>query len=230
MFINIGHDSDDENDMGEDTFYSVGKVFTFRLSNGVHVIPAEDAPKVRDALNYEIPREPSEYERQEVTHYTRSYNNQVDTRRKDVPLGFIEIDRNIARQIAGRPLNTYIYFKNPAGQYGFLIENHRKYRFKNLGSIPNPSSLIGRILRQIPSGHLINKRYIRDKGIYADNQVGKAVIDILALEGFLERKAPADSRRLEVYVRTRKASELEVENDHEPHKVLVSSSPQTTSQ
>lgn len=197
---------------------NVIKNFEFTLRDGQRVLLDQDeAEQIRDYLNKELPK----VEPVSIKTYTEKLEDMdittdssyVHIEHKPVSIGFREIFKRKSDPVNGTEPRTYVYYKHPLGTYGFQIENHRTQPFTSLGKISDPESPIGGFLRAIPSNTNVDKLWFRKNGVQTNNQVIKALIDILEYEKYLKVDPQFTDRRRQVeYHRTEKW--LEVGNNH----------------
>jgi hypothetical protein len=209
--------------------YTVDKSFTFVLKDGQKIrIEQEDAEWIRDVLVEELPRKSG--------ISTREYLPPVNvpavislgiepSKRRPIPTGFVEIDRKPSEPKNGAPARTYVYYKDPAGNYGFQIENHRPHSFIRLGKLTDASSTIGRILAFIPSNRWVTRSDVLRAKVISNEKYVKAALDILEKEKHVRRVITGDARTGGAYTRVERQAGPEVGNNHEVSQPEVSSGP-----
>lgn len=137
-----------------------------------------------------------------------------------IPVGYKQFAVIKSQPRNGKPIHHYHYFKDNKNNYGFIIKNGITTAFARLGNINDSESHIGKTIRAIPTNKNIMKSFIPNNRLVTNNQKGKAVFDILILEGFLQKVSDADAH-VESYRVTNKVKELEFDDNIEPLKVQV---------
>lgn len=198
------------------------KSFSFILENGQNFILNEtEAKYIRDYLNSELP-EPKDVKVMSYKEYAPGLSKKIEdeAKNKPVPDGYFEIFRTRSEPRNGHVPYTYVYYKDPAGNYGYQVENGHKYPFVKLGKISNPQSMIGKFVRSIPT-QTVTRNWFKENRIQSNNQNIKALTDILEHLGYIKKKPfYGDLRKPHTYERTNMITGLEVENNHdEPEKV-----------
>lgn len=164
------------------------------------------------------------------SHNLSSYN-EVISKSKELPLGFIELHRESVNPKSSHH-STFIYAKNSQGVYGYKIVNGKVSPFFKLGRIEDPKSQIGGFLRAFPRNEVLVRTdvlQLRPFGVYEGRKI-KALLDILTKLGYLAKTdSPImEKRNAYGYVRTAKNDGLGGENNSDvlvTKNVAISPSP-----
>lgn len=142
-----------------------------------------------------------------------------------LPEGFTEFDRSKEPGRNGE-IHTYVYANDAKGVYGFKVLNGKESQFRRLGSVTDPTSSLGQLLRKMPnSGQQFIKGDLQRFKIknLAHGSRMKAAIHILEYMQYIKRTGVDPSRRRAIaYYRTNKRDGLEGESNGQ---TAVSSNP-----
>jgi hypothetical protein len=206
------------------------KTFYITLKDGQQVeLEQDEAEIIRDYLVEQLPKvsgiSTESYLQGDPRNTTTSFHapsfvTPVETsitttrKRRPIPMGYMFFAEKTSEPKNGRAPLTYRYYKDTEGNYGFVMvsEIHgssSSHSFSRLGKITDSSSTIGKFIRKIPSDSFISRADIQKKGILRNAQMLKAILDMLEIEKWLERKPAYDGRRGSEYRRVKSLSEPE---------------------